>query len=164
MSMGVRPPDHPCLLDLGFHPLTLNEVWTLCVEPFTLSSTRQDLFNNLSEVVNFIIAEGIIGTLWVNGSFTTEKIDPEDVDLLLIIQGVYYDKGTESFGLAVNLLISNIKSAMKCDTYVAMEYPSEHPLYSQWMWDYPFYHKRWGWSREDETKGIVTLTFDGKTL
>jgi len=144
--------------------MSLDEIKVLCVDQFSLSTTRAPMFANLVEVTKLLCAEGVKGKLWINGSFTTEKIDPDDIDLVLHIQGHCYDKGTEKFRTSIDLLIGNLKHAMQYDTYVAMEYPPDHPLFAQWFWDYAFYHKRWGWSRENEVKGILTLAINGDTL
>ena len=38
---------------------------------------------------------GIVGELWINGSFLTEKVDPEDVDASLRISSALWDNASE---------------------------------------------------------------------
>ena len=74
----------PGLLPAGFHTKTLEEVKILCVENFPNSTTRSIIFESFVE--NFIIPltnTGLKCDVWVDGSFITEKEDPEDVDILI---------------------------------------------------------------------------------
>ncbi len=74
----------PGLLPAGFHNKTLEEVKTLCVENFPNSATRSTIFDSFVE--NFIIPltnTGLMCDVWVDGSFITEKENPEDIDVLV---------------------------------------------------------------------------------
>ena len=74
--------------------MTLIEVRQLCVDNFPNSETREPVMNGLEYVVYRLTEAGICGDLWVDGSFLTEKIDPNDVDLLLHIKPDFYDVAT----------------------------------------------------------------------
>ena len=76
---GINKPDFPGLLRAGFHVLTIGEVKQICVDPFALSKTRPQLQANLETLVSRFESSGIYCDLWVDGSFVTKKIDPEDI-------------------------------------------------------------------------------------
>ena len=73
------------LLPEGLHPKTLDEVEMICVHGFHLSTTRSIIMDGLRLMVQKLEQAGIQGDLWINGSFLTVKIDPEDVDIALRI-------------------------------------------------------------------------------
>ena len=73
------------LLPVGLHPKTLDEMEVICVHGFHLSTTRFTIMNGLRLMVQELEQAGIQGDLWINGSFLTVKIDPEDVDIALRI-------------------------------------------------------------------------------
>lgn len=105
----------------------------------------------------------IKGKIWIDGSFTTERMEPKDVDVVLLYDGVSYDNGDISVRTAIDLVVSNLKSTTGCDSYVCMQYPEGHPLHTDGQWWYGWYFKRWGFSREDDPKGIVVVSLDGGT-
>jgi hypothetical protein len=57
----------------------------LAVDRFPYSFTRHTVMTSLESVVAHINQSSIAGQIWVDGSFLTEKLEPEDVDMLLAI-------------------------------------------------------------------------------
>ena len=102
--------DLPSLYPLGFHPLTLGEVERACVEAFPLSRSRRTIMDGLHDFHRLLVTSGVVGNLWLDGSFTTEKIDPKDVDLVLMCKAELYDEGSPAVRTAIDLVISNLKS------------------------------------------------------
>ncbi|SPF43697.1 conserved hypothetical protein [Candidatus Sulfopaludibacter sp. SbA4] len=74
----------------------------------------------LRTVVTRIVQCGITeGEIWINGSFLTEKIDPKDVDLILMYAARFYDSGTEAQTALIDWLNSKQnepKALFHCDT------------------------------------------------
>ncbi|WP_279358197.1 DUF6932 family protein [Methylobacterium indicum] len=157
------PKDFPCLFDLGFHSLSLDDIHKACVDGFPLSESRPVIMSGLREFIDKLKISGIVGKIWIDGSFITQKIDPKDVDLVLIFDGTIYDSGDDKLRSTIDWVNSNLKKALKCDSYVCMQYPKGHPLHEEGLWWYAWYHKRWGFDREDEPKGIVVVCLDGAT-
>jgi hypothetical protein len=55
--------------------------------------------DGLDTIVGKLIAARIVGDFWVNGSFLTQKIDPEDTDVVLHVDGLsMYELGTIGAG------------------------------------------------------------------
>jgi hypothetical protein len=157
--MPVSPPDLPCLFPIGFHPLSMSDLDTVCVEYFPLSSTRRPIMRGLTQFLQRMVAAKVAGDMWANGSFLTEKIDPKDVDVIVRIDGdAVYDNGTPEQRDAIDWVNANQKATLKCDSYVLMEYPVGHPLYDEGRWWYSWWHRQWGFSREDDPKGIVVIS------
>lgn len=75
--------DSPALLPPGMHSLTLQDLHALAVAPFPQDARRSELFQKLSIWANAVKAAGVNGTLWIDGSFLTEKVQPGDIDCVL---------------------------------------------------------------------------------
>jgi hypothetical protein len=154
----VAPPDLPSLLPLGFHHLTMGNVEQVCVDLFPLSTIRATIFGGLVTFVQTLEAANIPGELWIDGSYLTEKINPKDVDVLLRVDGAVYNSGTQEQRDAIDWVIANQKLTLKCDSYAFFEYPPGHALHDEGRWWYSWWHRQWGFSREDDPKGIIVLS------
>ena len=63
----------------------------------------------------------------------------------------------------VDWVIANQKHTPLCDSYVLMEYPGGHALHTEGEWWYSYWHRQWGFSREDDPKGIVVIDLGSST-
>lgn len=77
--------EFPPLLEPGFHVTTLADLRSGCVTAFPLSKSRAQIMDGLEKFVDMLRSEGIVGDLWIDGSFMTQKLDPEDVDIVLSV-------------------------------------------------------------------------------
>jgi hypothetical protein len=112
----------------------------------------------LEALVQQLVAVGIVAELWVDGSFLTEKIDPEDVDASLRIMSEMWDNAsTEQRRTLEWLAGADLKAAYACDLYLWIDYPLGHPDY--WVGQYmqAYWMRQWGFSRGQEFKGIAVL-------
>ena len=75
--------DSPALLAPGMHLLTLQDLEAVAVTPFPGAPRRAELFQGLLLWVGALRAHGLTGTLWIDGSFLTEKECPGDIDCVL---------------------------------------------------------------------------------
>ncbi len=75
--------DSPPLLAPGMHHLTLSQLHSLAVKPFHADVQRAQLFQKFDVWVNAMRGHGVKGTLWLDGSFLTEKVGPGDIDCVL---------------------------------------------------------------------------------
>jgi hypothetical protein len=162
--MPPTPPDYPSLFPLGFHHLSLSDVEQVCVDLFPLSTTRPEIMNGLRQFVKRMDDARIVGELWLDGSFLTEKIDPKDVDVLLRVDGALYNSGTTEQRQAIDWVIANQKATLKCDSYALMEYAVGDSLHTEGQWWYSYWHRQWGFSRETDPKGIVVISLTGNAL
>ena len=64
------------------------EIRYLCVDDarFHLSNRRAKIMENLETLIGGLRVIGIRGKVWIDGSFLTEKIEPNDVDILLDLE------------------------------------------------------------------------------
>jgi hypothetical protein len=91
MSSPSSTPEYPPLLPIGRHQMSMADLRQLCVSEFPLSTTRDRIMSGFEEVVRKLDSVGIVGEVWVNGSFLTKKIDPNDIDASLRLQVDVWD-------------------------------------------------------------------------
>ena len=111
----------------------------------------------LEEVVERLVRTGVKGELWIDGSFLTEKIHPEDVDLLLRPGQDFLVTATDEQKAVVKWFNSNLKASHHCDSYVFYEYPPSDPLFNENEWMHAYWVKQYGWSRGLDMKGIALV-------
>ena len=87
--------DHPPLLAPGRYLLSLQEIESLCVRPFTgqAQTRRERLFYALDEIIQQLLTVKLPSEVFVDGSYFTEKPDPGDVDCLIVVE---YSVSTQS--------------------------------------------------------------------
>jgi len=83
----------------------------------------------LEEVVKELVQAGVRGDLWIDGSLLTEKINPEDVDLLFRPGQDFFSIATGEQKAIVEWFNSNLKASHHCDSYVLYEFPPADPLF-----------------------------------
>ena len=104
--------------------MSLEGLHQLAVENpmFRLSRTRATIMRGFWILIGILQRHGIPGEVWVDGSFLTEKIDPRDVDILLVLPvGVVDTMTNEQY--AIMQWISDTtnqesKALFYADTYV----------------------------------------------
>ena len=130
---------------------------------FPLSKTRSDIMAGLSDVVQQLRDKAIQGEVWVDGSFVTEKIDPEDVDVVLRVWSDFVENCTSAQQQVLDWVVGNLKDSHHCDSYLLTEYPDNHPLYWYGHFEYAYWMRQWGFNRIDEMKGIAVISLVGGT-
>lgn len=67
----------------GLHDIKLTDFGNHFLSEFPSSTTRSPLIDGLNKYIKKLTEIGIPIELWIDGSFTTNKIDPNDVDLVV---------------------------------------------------------------------------------
>jgi hypothetical protein len=105
------------------------------------------------------------GDVWIDGSFLTRKIDPEDIDFIFLIPASIHESGTPGQREFIEWLISNEddpKKSFRCHTDVVLLYQTGSPWHSLTVstlrhWEENVY----GHSvTTREPKGIAVLHFE----
>jgi len=149
--------EFPPLWPQGFHELTLTDVKSACVSAFELSTTRNDLMAALELVVEQLNAKGISGEIWLDGSFVAAKINPKDVDFILVADPGVYDEGSDEQREVLDGLTDGElwKPPLLCDTNAAYIDPPDQQGSSNVI---GYWTNRFGFSLGDRTpKGIVVI-------
>ena len=121
----------------------------------------------LRRMVERLESGGIRGDLWVDGSFLTEKIDPEDVDIVLEISEVQasnpgpgQDGLIDWLGSTNSEIVAQMKRDYWCHSFVFCGLPIDHPHYPGWDVR-KYWTDQFGKSRGNEPKGIAVLLIGG---
>ncbi|MBW3543480.1 MAG: hypothetical protein KY476_24780 [Planctomycetes bacterium] len=162
-SHQARIGEFPALLPIGRHELDLAQLHTLCVDGFPESTTRAELMHSLEDIATRLRSSGVRGELWIGGSFVTEKLDPDDVDVVLRRQASSCDDWTLEERAAVDWLASGLAESHRCDTYLLLEWPESHPDYWFGEYMYAYWLRQWGFGRDNSLKGIAVIKLEGET-
>jgi hypothetical protein len=141
----------------GFRRMTIGEVRSCCVDGFPGSRSRPIIMGFLEQVISRITAEKIESDIWLDGSFVTEKLDPCDSDILVVVKSEFVENTTPSQKNVLNWLRGNLKTAYLCDSYILALFPEGHINHGQSQWLHAYWLKQFGFSRGDELKGILVI-------
>ena len=92
MAGQQNKPEFPHLLAPGRHRMSLSELQRRCVKPFAESATRERLFFSFATLLAYLETNAGACEVWVDGSFVTEKPNPEDIDLTIVLHGDELDR------------------------------------------------------------------------
>jgi hypothetical protein len=115
--------------------------------------------DGLRNVVGGLNQLGFRLEVWVNGSFLTQKINPEDSDVAVRFQGEDFDAAPPAqqrqFHQYVNM---DFKAVHKCDLYAFPEYNAGHALYDYGQWRKAYWLNKFGYSRAEDPKGLAVIS------
>lgn len=109
---------------------------------------------------------GVGDELWIDGSFLTEKIDPNDVDLVLVIGEGFEERATPE-QMAIWEWWEDYTDdgdpmeSFTCHTFVVAKLQPGHPHYAIYLEEDLKWKKFFGTSRDGEEKGIGRILLPG---
>ena len=114
--------------------------------------------DGLDVVVSRLNGTGFPLEIWIDGSFVTEKYNPEDSDVAVRVPGEIFDAAPPSQQNDLLWFAStDLKPDYKCDLYVFPEYGTGHSLYDHGQWRRAYWLTKFGFSRAEEPKGLAVL-------
>ncbi len=148
-------------LPAGLHQATLVEFETRFVtEPE--SSTREDIFKGYLEYRSELEPLHVTIKQWIDGSFTTSKQNPSDIDLVTQWDGEKVDRDKQIQSKLIPLFNQNdIKGKYRCDVYGFPRYSEGDPLYQKTLQWRSYWLGLFGFTRGDrpDPKGIIEFNF-----
>lgn len=87
----------------------------------------------------------------------TQKIDPDDVDVVLRMDGTAYDAAPQTVKDAIDWLSTDLVPQYNCHTFVLMVWPQNHANHWIGEYAYAYWMKQWGFSRTDAVKGMAVI-------
>lgn len=155
---GEAKEEYPPLLPLGFHRMSLLDVHNLCVVPFPRSATRAQIMSGLEVVVERLNMSRLRLEVWINGSFLTQKLDPDDSDIAVRFWGHELDAaGPDQLQILQWAAGADPKANHRCHCFPFPEYPNDHDLHDFGQWRRAYWLKQFGYSRQEEPKGLAVL-------
>ena len=141
--------------------MSLAELKALTVEGFPLSARRSLVFEGLEKLLNELNRWSIQAEVWIDGSFLTQKIDPEDCDLVVRLDSEFVERCSPEQFQVLSWINTNLKATLLCDSYVFAEWPEGHEghaagaaLRSYWL----------GWFGQDRRGGAKGMAVIGTPL
>src|SRR5690242_1026672 len=118
--------EFPPLLPFGFHQMTLAQIRTAFVDNIGGSRRRKPIMEGLEKIVQRLVADAIEADIWVDGSFATKKIDPDDSDILVLITSDFFARATAPQKATIDWLNTDLKTGFLCHSHVLFQYPAGH--------------------------------------
>lgn len=130
---------------------------------FEDSSTRKNIYENYLIYITDFHKEIVDTWLqWIDGSFTTNKKDPRDIDLVNLIGA--YAFSLKSAELIKFLTKYGSKDKYNVDGYCVPVYPSDDERY-ELTYKYMKYWEKWfGHDRSNNPKGVIQLYFNNEVV
>ncbi len=147
------------LLPPGRHPATVDEVRAALVDAFEGSATRAAIFGYWIELRAAMAELVPVVSQWLDGSFTTDKLDPADLDLVTLIDGPTYDELARHRRLLVTSLIDGTYTEQfwSCDSNPLAHYPEGDLGHAASVVVAERWQSYLGHTRDGEEKGFVEV-------
>jgi hypothetical protein len=154
---GIKLFDRDGNLPAGFHEWSLGEIETNLVDRFPASETRRRNYEGYlrhRDAVSHLVVQA---EQWIDGSFSTAKENPNDIDLLTIIQVSELEAMPlpQQQSLSQLFARTSVKQQYHCDSFLLPEYPKDHPKYSWFRTMRKYWYGEFSLDRNDQSKGIV---------
>ena len=141
---------------------TFSNFESLLVDSFPLSSSRHQIFEGYkryTEKLTDILGNGFYQ--WVDGSFVTDKMNPNDIDVVTFIESGLFVKNEKKL---IHLIAPESKLLYGVDAAFVGVYSLNHPLRIVTDWDITFWKDFYGNTRPDTQKkqmpkGFIQLNF-----
>ena len=131
----------------------MEDVIRQLVLPFAPVGQRFELISRLNDFVNLVKSMGVSFDLWIDGSFTTKKPEPSDIDTLLVISDAAI-KAMDPYHAKILSYLVNNRKATKARYGIDLYFTTHDNSQKLQYWE-DFY----GHSRIREPKGIVKLVY-----
>lgn len=147
MAASAAKPEFPPLLAQGLHRFNQAGLKALTVDGFPNSTSRPRLWDNFQRVVlNELARVQIPCEVWVDGSFLTHKIDPDDVDFVVDVPIAAFNTLSPDQQTLFNQYIAMaFRTSDDLHSFVMFNTPSGHPMepaairiHHQWQHDFGF--------------------------
>lgn len=142
------------------HTLTLTDLYRLAVDHhrFCLSKNREEIMGRLWVLCACLCRWGVGEELWIDGSFLTEKIDPEDIDLVMILPERFEEQAAENqLGVWDWLDEDEPEELFGCHVFIVPRVPQGEPEHKFAVREAEHWKRFFGRSRQGQAKGIVRI-------
>lgn len=143
----------------GIQEFQFSEFKTIFVENFNNSISRKLIFEKYEEYISdFKNQIGNEFKNWVNGSYTTTKIEPNDIDIVNIVE--HTEELNNKFDeLQEFLTVGGSKEKYKVDGYFVPIYPIDDPRFAFTEQNLKYWANWFGHDRQNRPKALIELSF-----
>ena len=148
-------------LDAGFHNMNLAEFRSEFINCFPSSKTRDTIFTDFYRWCHDLVSHYHVYEIWVDGSFVTSKINPNDVDCVVFFYSDGYLDAAPKWNVINNIpTIDAYFTLAICPENESVVSPAE---YHQFVNNRNYWRGQFGFDRSDHPKGIVAISPDDFT-
>ncbi|RUO18932.1 DUF6932 family protein [Aliidiomarina haloalkalitolerans] len=138
------------ILEPGIHDFELSEIGNHFLKDFVGSETRAPLIANLQTYVKYLSGLGASIELWIDGSFTTNKLNPNDIDLVVFSPETELDALPPEKQKMFQALTDRASVKQHFGLDVLFCVAEDHDMRSYWRGWY-------GFDRNERPKGIARV-------
>lgn len=142
----------------GFHELSIKEVHSSFVENFPNSQSRRNIFKSFLSFIEKISIGYAPTEIWIDGSFVTSKVNPNDIDILLFF--------TINDYLTIYGEWNNIRVHDNVDAYFSLticedtKNKTNSSEYQNFINNRNYWRGQFGFDRNDIPKGIIKVSWE----
>lgn len=123
------------------------------LQKFAFNTQRKLLFDTYLVFIKEIQQLNPDGFIqWVDGSFISQKQNPNDIDIVTFFEIEFYQKNFSK-------LDSLRDKFPNLDLFFRGIYPQNHEYYNISQLEMYYWYDLFGWDREDKPKGFIELNF-----
>lgn len=163
-EIGNLPP--------GCYEITFDDAKSFFVDAFPDSETRLNNWNSFYAYIQEIISIGLDEfKLWVDGSFVTKKLNPNDIDCVIYIKESLLNslspeaqENLVKYLIPKNQIMHEFNKNLYCtDSYLLLDIEDSpnSPYYDSIMKTKQYWEGLWGHDRQGNAKGYIILSVKG---
>lgn len=148
----MTKPEFDPLLSAGFHDIELTDMEKLFVDNFDDNSRRKLLVDQLRLFLGELSKVQAKFEIWLDGSFTTLKDEPDDIDILIVFNSNQLNSLPNDEKKVINSLFNRQASKIRYDLDILL--CSDHDANNRSYW------RGWfGFSVSEKPKGIARFNY-----
>jgi hypothetical protein len=138
--------------------MTVDEIREICVTGFPLSERRELLLAVVTDILETLSGENITSEVWIDGSFLTRKIEPDDVDLVVMLEAQHVPPTTATSAWVLRRIIDQeFNQPLKCDSYLYWDVPKDHPQFRENEVWRAYWLRQFCFTRKTQIKGLAVV-------
>ncbi len=154
-SNGNLPP--------GIHKPALSLFKERFVTDFRNSKTRNKIYLGYISYCIEISSYGVASINWVAGSFTTNKLDPGDIDIVVHVNFEKHRSLIDSTEFELKFLnYDQIKKEHCCHTFYVPMYPKDDPRYQVTIYHSELWREFFSQDRRKNERGLIEFDLSSK--
>lgn len=165
----------------GIHEVDFKWIKQNLVDQFPSSKTRNTNLNGFLDFLDYLDLNGIlpkknISSVWIDGSFATNKLDPNDIDTIIFLDlsvpvldqlnkkiseysNIFRNFQTTFQQIGVSNFHSHVFLVLDPDTVISdlEEYPEVQQLYGQLDYQKKYWMGQFTFDRDELPKGVFKI-------
>lgn len=157
--MALPETDQRGNLPPGRHEASVEDVRAAFVDPFSASHTRRAIFDWWTELRDALCELGGFEAHWLAGSFVSDKEQPNDLDLVTVLDGPTFDAMPRHRRQLVQAMVAGhvTEELWRCDNYPLLRYPDDDAAQQPARAVDRLWTQHFGTDRDGNERGFVVV-------